>query len=329
MSWLLKPFSLLFLWGVFLRNKLYDVNVLRSERLPGRVISIGNLAVGGTGKSPVVMYVAREIIASGGRPAIITRGYRSGLHDGEWQVLLGGKVLAGVSRSDVVADEARMQSMALTDVPVIVGSRRVQAVREFQIHSPHYHITHWILDDGFQHRKLARDLDIVLIDARSPFGDVLPSGRFREPVSALGRADMVLITKADTPDQLQRVKDDIKRANPRCGLAEIKFLVDAPKVVCGSPSDLPSRWGLVAGISQPNDFLKTALGFGLEIKDKLLVADHSRFDAQDLKSISRKCDAIITTEKDFARSEEILKSLNIPVYVLPIQVAWIGEKPVF
>lgn len=326
---LVKPFSFLFMLIVWLRNRLYDFGVLKSKRLPGRVISVGNLALGGTGKSPVVAFFAREIIASSRRPAIVTRGYRSGLGSREWQVLLNGHVIAGVSRQDVIADEALMQSMMLPDTPVIVGARRFKAVRSFLRHCPQFNITHWILDDGFQHRQIARDCDVVLLDARAPFGNVIPAGKFRESISALKRATFVVITKAENATQLDSVRGAVKAVNPGCETAAIKFFAQPIKIVVGSLDPKPTRFGLVAGIAHPNDFVQFALDQGLSVHETCFTSDHGPFDPDSLRRLEAQCDAILTTEKDFARSQMHLRRLRIPVYVLPLGLEWEGKKPAF
>lgn len=324
---ILLPFSWIFNALVFMRNQGFDLGIFKSVKLRGTVVSVGNIAVGGTGKSPVVTAVAKDILAAAGSPAIVTRGYRSGLRRGEWQVLLHGKVIAGEERSDVVADEATMQSLALPDVPVIVGSKRHDAIHNFLSACPGFKITHWILDDGFQHRQIARNIDIVLLDAREPAGALMPAGRFREPLSSLKRATHILITKAENADQVTAAKKLISSVNVHCEIAEITFSALAPLQVSGEAESKPASWGLVAGIAKPLDFERSAASLQIDVAQKLYVADHGRFPDAGLRLLEQHCDAILTTEKDFARSGSLFKSMKIPTFVLPLSIQWTGAKP--
>ena len=325
----LLPLAWVFSFFVWVRNRLYDLGFLRPVILSGKVISVGNLAVGGTGKSPVVTAIVKDILAINGSPAIVTRGYRSGLGRHEWQVLLNGKVIAGESRLDVIADEAMMQSLALPSVPVIIGRKRADAVRNFLVSCSRFSISHWILDDGFQHRQIARTVDIVLLDGRNPAGFLLPAGRFREPLSALRRADLVLITKALSPEQVNRSRMLIRSVNARCDIGEVSFSPENPKILCGHSHSQPQKWCLVAGIAQPQDFERSAAERGITAHQKLFMADHCPFPEAELRELQRNCDAFLTTEKDFARAHALFLSLSIPTYVLPLKVQWSGAKPNF
>ena len=212
MTWFV-PLEWLYRSVILLRNCLYDFHIFKIRRLPGKVISIGNIAVGGTGKSPLVKEVVKQLQGQGFHPAILTRGYKSGLRPGEWQILLNGSVAGGVDRASVRADEARMQSLALPGVHVVVGADRYAAAKIFTENFTDVTVTHWILDDGFQHRSLHRDVDIVVVDVRSPWGRCLPAGLFREGKGSLSRANIVVLTKAQTQNDSARVKNEILGIN--------------------------------------------------------------------------------------------------------------------
>ena len=325
---ILLPISWLFGLVVFIRNKLYDAGILVQHRLPGTVVSIGNIAVGGTGKSPLVMDFARRITIAGGSPAIVSRGYRSGLASGQFQVLMDGRVVLGINRADVVADEARMQSLALPGVPVIVGSRRFEAIGSFLAAGPLKAITHWILDDGFQHRAISRDRDIVVMDARLVCGDLLPAGLFREPIVSLKRAHAVVITKASSEDEIARAKSKIRAVVPDCELYVATFTPEPPRQMAGPPLSPSPRWALVTGIARPDDFKRSLGKLGIHVIDDFIYPDHESFDAKAVLSRASEFDGLMTTEKDWARDEAKFLSLNIPVFVLPQVVDWLdGAAP--
>lgn len=325
----------LFLWllsrvyatVVFFRNFLFDAGRLKSVKLPGRVISVGNLAVGGTGKSPVVIAFARKIAESGGNPAILTRGYKSGLRGDEWQVLVNGVVVAGTNRDDIRADEARMQSLSLKDIPVIVGANRAEAAHNYVRSIGARSVTHWILDDGFQHRKIIRDLDVVVMDARSPSGPLLPAGLFREPLHSLRRANMVILTKAEGEAQVSAVSTLVKSIVPSMPVFVAGMDAGVPRKVIGRNSETPDRWAAVVGIAKPADFIEALRALNITPARTFIYADHESFNPYEVQSFRAEFDAVITTEKDWARDESRYLSLGVPVYVLPLALRWVGAEP--
>jgi tetraacyldisaccharide 4'-kinase len=323
----LRPLSWIFLLIVTLRNRFYDWGILKSIKLPGVVISVGNIAVGGTGKSPVVIDIARRVIAAGGRPVIVTRGYRSGLSASDWQVLQDGRIVFGFGQGQVGADEARMQSLALPGVPVVIGARRVKAVRNFLALAPKSAFTHFILDDGFQHRKIKRDQDIVVVDVRDPVGALLPSGRFREPMKALRRAHDVVLTKAKDDIQLQRCRLMIQAAAPQIRQFDLRLVAQPVRMVCGVEGQKPNRWAAVAGIAKPEDFIASLATLGINPVVRFFSGDHQSFNPYLLQSARANFDGIVTTEKDWARDEVRFIALAVPVYILPLKPVWGAHEP--
>jgi tetraacyldisaccharide 4'-kinase len=259
----------------------------------------------------------------------LTRGYRSGLGRNEWQVIRNGQVVAGTARANIVADEAMMQSRKLPNVPIVVGRNRKMAAGRYLQSNSQERVTHWILDDGFQHRQIARDTDIVLLDARSPAGRLLPAGRFREPASSLKRASMIIITKAETSAQKRAAIEFARRFNPSIPIAEVGFRPLEPECVAGVPAGVPLNWALVAGIANPQDFVAFAKMHGISPSQTLFVPDHCPFLPRDLNELTKFCDGILTTEKDFSRAETLFRQLACPVYVLPLTADWEGSAPSF
>jgi tetraacyldisaccharide 4'-kinase len=321
---LMKILSLFFGLIVLFRNRLYDLGFLRVQELPGIVISIGNIALGGTGKSPLVIDVARRVIAAGGKPAIVTRGYRSGLGGREWQVLIGGRVVMGMSSDGAVADEAKMQSLALPTVPVIVGVRRFQVILKFLTSMPEARITHFILDDGFQHRRLRRDQDIVVIDARSPEGPLLPAGPFRESLASLRRAHDVVLTKGENEFQVSDSRDRIRKVAPHIRQYELRLAPEPLRPMTSEVSELPERLAAIAGIARPEDFVRSLAEVGIHPVERFFSGDHQSFHVPSIQAKRGSFNGIVTTEKDWARDEIRFRALGLPVYVLPLRPVWVG-----
>ncbi|MCX6124943.1 MAG: tetraacyldisaccharide 4'-kinase [Proteobacteria bacterium] len=311
---------------VQLRNAAFDLGLVRSRRLPGKVISIGNIAVGGTGKSPMVIAVAGILQSKMCSAVVLTRGYKGGLKGGQWVCFLDGKRVAGNADVGVRPDEALMQSAALRGVPVVVGAKRRQNALQWLKYCEQNGGAPpkvWILDDGFQHRWIARDLDIVLIDASKPFGSLLPKGLFREPSEALQRAHVVVFTRAT--DLVPRPGDfsypTLVNSNAIVTKARVSF--GSPKMVWPTKPEsvLPIVFTALAGIAHPKQFRDAISSKSLKIEREYFVGDHELFDEQTLKTIfGDAATPVITTEKDWARSEEVLKKLDVPIYILPMQM---------
>ncbi len=326
------PFSLFYSLLQCLRAFAYQRQIFSSHRLPGKVISIGNIELGGTGKSPLVIEVCRYLESIGARPAVLTRGYRSGLHPKDSLVLLGAELVLPPENSPTVnPDEARMQAVRLATVPIIVGSLRFRAAQRFLSKFPAP--THWILDDGFQHLSIKRDLDLVLLDARRPFdtGWCLPAGRLREPFSALRRADAVIFTRADADFPAASALQLIKRWDLPSFRA--RFADGSPVLMVGKepshPSHQPKRWLLALGLARPERLERSLEAQGFSIIRRHLVGDHERFDFNLLKAAATEADGLLTSEKDYWRAPEAFADLGIPIYTLPLHVDWIepGSLP--
>ncbi len=329
MTWL-KPLEFLYRLVIWFRNKLYDLHFLPSYRLPGTVISVGNIALGGTGKSPLVINMAEHIRDMGGVPVILTRGYKSGLRSGEWQIYLNGQVVAGVSRPKVRPDEAIMQSKELQNTYVIVGSRRREAANAFLRNIQRIRPTHWILDDGFQHRSIKRDHDVVILDARRPWGPCLPVDRFREPSTALARATTVVVGKCDSSEQRLQLINRLGSLYPSLELCSITFRQGPLRLACGHSSSTDKhRFALVCSVAAPDDVASQLRLSGLDLIKVFKHTDHSSFNVKDVLAERSGFTSIVTTEKDWARDQESFESLGIPVYVVPLKLDWVQGPPKF
>ncbi len=288
------------------RNALYDAGVLRAHRVPNAVvISVGNLTAGGTGKTPVVMELARAALAAGRKPAILTRGYRRG--------------------DSVESDEAKLLARALPDVPLVVGADRRKTAAAAVAHGANV----LLLDDGFQHRRLARDIDLVLLDARDPFGGdwQLPRGFLREPGSGLARASAVLITRAQraSPAALMALRSIVttkaKRVVPI--VAENHRPVALVDLAASTSAPLDRVRGrrvlAFSGIGDPEALRETLEALGASVVSSLAFPDHHAFAATDLDSIrraARDVECVVTTEKDAMRLGGF--ALDRPLYALRI-----------
>jgi tetraacyldisaccharide 4'-kinase len=308
--WLLMPLSGLYAGAVYARNFYYDHVPTAVRRAAVPVISVGNLTVGGTGKTPFVIEVVRRLRALGQRPAILTRGYHAA---------------PGES-----ADEVREFQEAAPEVPVVVNPDRVAgAARAVAEHAADC----VVLDDGFQHRRLGRDLDIVLIDALAPWGNgaLLPAGRLREPRKSLRRADVFVITRAN---QVEPAATETIAARLRTYDSDKLILwagVEAEALVDRAgrrrpPADLAGRCALpVCGLGNPRTFTTLLDSLTSPVYPPLVFADHARYGRKDVDRIiatARRAgaDVVVTTRKDWVKlaprwSEPALDLLRLDVRV--------------
>lgn len=324
------PISAIYLLFSTLNRVMYMWGFRKRVILPGVTISVGNLAVGGTGKSPITIELVRYLCASGCRPAIVTRGYGSGLKRGEFVEILNGSIVDGqTSGQSIHADEAVMQSVACPDVPIIVGINRKQAV-SWYIGRSRPMPSHWILDDGFQHWPIERSIDIVLLDAESPLsnGWVLPAGRLRERPQQLRRADFVFLTRAQS-ERVDPQTESLVRRYYLGPMTTIKFVTGFPvSMPAGNALNLKDpqvKVAVVVGIAQPQLFIQDLKGMGIAIDHTYVVRDHKRFDLGHVATIAANVDAIVTTAKDYWREPQVFSQLPNPVFIAPLVVENIGQ----
>jgi tetraacyldisaccharide 4'-kinase len=304
------------------RRAWYTREPSRRRRLDRPVISVGNLRVGGSGKTPIVEYIARLLLSAGERPAILTRGYaRRVARDGVTIVSDGTRIVADL---DSAGDEPLMLAQGLSGVPVLVGADRHLSGRFAE---RRLGATVHLLDDGFQHLQLARDVDLLLVSEEDLDDRPLPGGRLREQLSAACVADAALVTAG-----YDSAAGRIARG---CGIERVFRVtraIGAPRTVTGARDTMvvppASRVFVVAAIARPDRFVADVAAAGWEISGVLSFRDHHRFDARDVARIDAEARAkgsavVLTTEKDAVR----LAACNLgelPIASVPLVV---GVEP--
>lgn len=292
--------------GIGIREWSFASGLRSVRRLPCPVISVGNLTVGGSGKTPCTIALATWLRARGRAAGILLRGYgRRGSG-----VAVAADPGGAPAHWEAVGDEAILLARRLPGVPVVVGGSRFQAGREALRRFP---LDLLLLDDGFQHRQLHRDLDLVMLDATDPFGGgrLLPRGRLREPVAALRRAHAIILSRADQVRELAGVRRRLEQIAP-----------GAPQILArhrpAGLADLAGgeAWPLgflrgrrvlaVSGIANPAGFHRTLMDLGAVAAGTLPFPDHHPYDSDDLRrvqEVAREAGAevIVTTEKDAVR----------------------------
>jgi tetraacyldisaccharide 4'-kinase len=298
------------------RRRWYAADASRSGRLRHPVISVGNLRVGGSGKTPTVAYLARLLIDAGERPAILSRGYgRRRASGGVTVVSDGRRILTDV---DHAGDEPLMLARMLPGAAVLVGADRYLSGR---FGEERLAVTIHLLDDGFQHVALYRDINLLMADGADLSDRVLPAGRLREPLSAARAADGVR-----TSETSQERTADLRDALGVPTIFQVRRELGAVRWMNGAAASPPSRdraMLAVAGIARPQRFFDDLTAAGWRLGGVLRFRDHHRYDASDLDRIARaareiQAEAIVTTEKDAVRLEAIAGAL--PFAVAPMTV---------
>ena len=323
---LLIPFSWLYAAGISVRNRLYAIGVFKARSLPCRVISVGNIVVGGTGKTPAVITIAKHLQTEGKRVAILLRGYKRHAREKMTIVSDGKKVCASPAES---GDEAYMMARHLSDIPIIADKCRYLAG---QIALERFNVDVLLLDDGFQHRQLARDVDVLTVPATHPFGDpkgLLPVGTLREPPSALQRADLILLTHTDTPNVSLDAKEAVKQLAPNALILEsihqpIHLYPLAPENSernINVHTDIKALKGkrllAVCGIGNPDAFVATLMQCYPENVELLAFPDHHVYTEADRRQIhaafqTSDADLIVTTQKDEQKLVGLFGSVGEP-----------------
>jgi tetraacyldisaccharide 4'-kinase len=332
MKVLLFPLYLLSIpygWAVRLRIALYASALLKSKQVPCPVISVGNITAGGTGKTPLVMALATNLRDRGISVAILSRGYRG--ESPPETVVSDGKTV--YLSPEEAGDEPHLMAKRLRDVPVLIGKNRFLtgriALQRFGVHG-------LILDDGFQHLQLRRDLDIVLIDSTVDFGDghLLPRGILREPVTYLRRANLLMLTKVDDPETCKPLERLVQRVHPSVPMFHSSY---EPSGLIGPGEEREEvesfkgrRVVALSGIANPLSFSSLLKKCGMKVIKELIFPDHHRYTQEDLDSLEetrKEADWIITTEKDLVRLTSF-EIGHLPIRALRIEMK-IGEEAFF
>lgn len=303
--------------GVWFRNVSFDRQIKKITNVGIPVVSVGNLTAGGTGKTPMVAHLAHWFRAKNRRVAILSRGYGAGV-DGR-------------------NDEAKELERGLPDVPHLQSPDRVETAR---IAIDELDMEVLLLDDGFQHRRIARSLEIVLLDAREPFGYgyLLPRGLLREPIRSLKRADIVIATRADQvePKQLASIRSRVQRYAPRVAWLEAahvpKCLRNAEGVTRETEWIKDRKILAVCGIGSPDAFFQTLQGLGANVVERIVFPDHHPYQAADIREIgiaaeTFHCEAIVCTGKDLAKIDVAMIE-RFPIYSLDIEMEIVFGKEI-
>jgi len=318
----LTPLSFMYGLGVRMRNALYRRGILRTLQAGAPVISVGNLTVGGTGKTPLVEWIANQLAQSGLHVTVLTRGYgRSS--SGRVIVSDGGVIRSNV---DEAGDEPFLLAQNLIGRAAVISDANRVAAASWAIDNLKTDV--FILDDAFQHQRIKRDLNILTIDATNPWGDrsLLPKGKLREPIDELSRADCVVITRAAGP-RVNELRGEIASKWPELPtfVSSIEF-VGLRKLdeINSSPEISAIRVMPVAafcGIGNPESFFSLVRGAGYQLKDTSAFRDHHKYTQADIDRVVNHAahngaGAILTTAKDAVK----LKSLSfaLPCYVVNI-----------
>ena len=319
-----------------LRARLYERGVLPSKTLPCRVVSIGNLISGGTGKTPMTILVARMIRDMGCRVVVLSRGYRGRMEKTGGVVSDGRTIFKG---PDDAGDEPYLMARVLTGIPVVVGQRRYEAgmmaVKRFKPDVI-------VLDDAFQHLRLKRDLNLVLLDSRSPFGNghMLPRGLLREPLSALRRAHAVVYTRSEQAT-MAAIPHRLLRRHPSTFYTTHHPIIRKTDQEGGRFADDASDICMLkgkkavafAGLADNAQFFDSLEQAGCVLVHTFSFADHHRYGCSDLDRIAatameKGADVLVTTLKDFVKIEHV-KHWPVALTVVDVTIKLTKDEGAF
>jgi len=315
-----RPVSPLYGLAMKLRENFYLKGLFRQNILPVPVISIGNLVLGGTGKTPTTIYIAKLLRAAGYRPAVVSRGYGGRMKNRVNVVSNGDRALLSAEDG---GDEPVQIARNLSGVPVLTGGKRIYpcwyAIREFGVNCI-------LLDDGFQHMAVARDLDIVLFDCTSLAGNsrIFPGGPLREPVAALQRCDAFLLTGENEGNRVGAnhfkalLLDKFPDKKQYISVSNLSFIDNERGDVV-----YPSGQGFAfCGIANPERFHTGLKDAGVGLVDFLSLDDHVYYDQSLIDSVVKKAkvagaDFLITTEKDWVKVQPF--SVRLPLIITKLE----------
>lgn len=342
---LLAPASFAYGVGSYARMSAYACGIKPRIKSAVSVISIGNITCGGTGKTPLTIYLARRFVEAGYKPAILSRGYKRKSHVPSVIVSDGQRILC---RSEDSGDEPYLMASKCKGAVVIVGADRTYSA---QVAVEKHNCNIIILDDGFQHLRLRRDLDIVLLDYFDDMKEdrLLPAGRLREPLSALSRASLIVISKVpENADQerLQELSQLIDKYAPGTPAGLVRFpagrLIDYSQFPVlntefsqlANTADISKKKGIAfAGLAKPAAFFASLKKMGMDIVGEHSYPDHHWYSNQEMLSLVNTADKmaaefLITTEKDMVRiPNNAPQSLLSRLRALTIETQWIGGEP--
>ena len=294
---LLRIISLFYSIIVRTRNFLYNAQILKSNKVNALIICIGNITTGGTGKTPLVVWLCNFLHDKDIRTAILTRGYKA--HKGKF------------------SDEPAILAQSCPDCRILINSNRTESAQKA---ISQHNAQVLVMDDGFQHRKLHRNLNIVTIDSTCPFGygKILPAGLLREPATAIKRAQAAIITRSDlvSETKLIQITEKIKKINPDIVIANAMHKPVCVKLIEKPKLDLEhlktKRIFAFSGIGNPDGFLKTIKKLELNLIESKSYNDHYNYTQQDAEDIYQRAayvnaDLILSTQKDWTKIALLMK----------------------
>ena len=332
------PFSAIYGIVTDIRNSLFNRGVFKSHSLGAPTFSVGNITVGGTGKTPLVAFIAEILSENGEKVCILSRGY--GRNDPKKRVLVSNfdEIL---SNPQDAGDEPFELAVKLAGKAIVVSDADRVSAAEWA--RGKFGITAFLLDDAFQHRRAQRDLDIVVIDATNPFGNrkTLPFGILREPLSNLRRADLIVISRSNLTDNVPDLTAEISNYNPHCpiiaarntisGLRDIAEFYE--KVEKADESYLfearSKRTFAFCGLGNPGSFFLQLRFEGFDVAGTEVFRDHHFYSREDIKRIERnalkqKAEILLTTAKDAVKLGDL--SFDLPCFVVENTLEFDNEK---
>lgn len=326
---MLSPIAFAYGVGSYVRLWSYATGCIKRKRASVPVISVGNVTVGGTGKTPVVIDLAKRLIAAGRKPAILSRGYRR-KSKSEWTLVSDGR--GQFAFAEESGDEPLMIARRVPEAVVLAGAKRVSTA---EIATAEFGCDVLLLDDGFQHIRLMRDLDIVLVDYNdNPERDsLLPAGRLREPLGALNRAGAIIITRVPSQpddDRLSLLRSQLRRHAPEAAIGALRFRAKGLR----SEDETFSleklsgeRITAFSGIARPESFRKELTRLGFNVESFRAFPDHHWYSEKDINAILKGMDRnavrwAITTEKDMIKLPDAT-AFQGRLLALEIETEWI------
>lgn len=314
-----------------LRNLLYDVKVFKTYQHETTVISIGNITTGGTGKTPLVIWLYNFLAERNVKCAILTRGYKADKKSNSSQIESGKTTSISYTDEPAILSESCPKSKVIVNPDRVAGAS--EAIEKF---APEV----LILDDGFQHRRLARDLDIITIDATQPFGynKILPAGLLREPLNSLKRANAIVLTRCDQipAPELNRIENKLQAVNPDMIITRSVHKVAGVKTTDGESINNENLKGkkifAFCGIGNPNAFLNTIKTLGAELTGTKIFNDHYQYTDTCLSEIYElaglsKAELILTTQKDWTKIRHFKPQIkDLPLTYIIIEIKFLAGE---